>query len=130
LKTKGRGEHFTPLSQEEFNKLTQTAMDNNIPIGFDSCSQPKFINSIIGREDFKELETLSEPCESGLFSAYINSKGEFSPCSFTENTKGWEKGIKTDTCVDFLKDVWYNERTVKFRDKLLKNKRNCPIYNV
>jgi len=130
LKTKGRGKSFTPLSQEKFKKVVDYAMDNNIPIGFDSCGCNKFLESVKDRKDFKQLEMMSEPCESGLFSSYINSKGEFSPCSFCENTEGWESGIKVDTCVDFLKDVWYDDRTIKFRNMLLKNDRKCPIYNV
>ena len=43
--------------------------------------------------DFEKLKTFAEPCESTLFSSYIDVNGDFYPCSFAENTKGWETGI-------------------------------------
>ena len=130
LKTKGRGKSFTPLSQEKFKKLVTTALDNDIPIGFDSCSCHKFLDSVKDHDKFEQFEMLSEPCESACFSSYINTKGDFYPCSFAENQGEWKTGIKVDTCIDFLKDVWYNEKTIKFRNELLRNKRNCVIYDV
>lgn len=126
LKTKGRGKSFTPLSQDEFSEMVNFALDNNIPIGFDSCGANKFLESVKNRDNFKELEMLSEPCESTCFSAYINTNGNFYPCSFTE--KG--NGINVEKCDDFLKDVWYNVSTVNFRNKLLKNSRNCFEFKV
>jgi len=130
LKKKGRGKGFDILSQDKFKKIVQTAMNKNIPIGFDSCSCHKFLKSIEGSKNYSKLKMLSEPCESSLFSAYINVHGDFYPCSFTEGVVGWETGISVDTCNDFLKDVWYNKRTVKFRENLINNKRKCPIFEV
>ena len=130
LKQKGRGEHFNILPQKEFKKIVHTALKKDIPIGFDSCSCHKFLDSIKGIENYDKYEMLSEPCESGIFSAYINVFGDFFPCSFTEGTKGWETGIPVDTCVDFLKDIWYNERTKEFRERLFNNERKCPIFEV
>jgi len=130
LKTKGRGKGFTPLSQDKFKAMVTYAMDNNIPLGFDSCGCHKLLESIKDHENYKQYEMLSEPCESSLFSVYINVKGEFYPCSFTENTNGWKTGIPVDTCDNFLKDVWFNKRTVNFRDRLIENKRRCPVYDI
>jgi len=130
LKKKGRGETFDTLPQDKFNFLVNYALDNDVPFGFDSCSCHKFLESVKDHEDFKTFSILSEPCESGLFSAYVNVNAEFFPCSFTENTNGWETGIKIDNDTDFLKDIWYNSRTIRFRVKLLANGRNCPIYQI
>ena len=126
LKQKGRGKHFTRLPQEDFSKLVNYALDNGIPIGFDSCGCHKLLESVKERDNYKELEMLSEPCESAIFSQYINVLGNFYPCSFTENGNG----INVEKCDDFLKDVWYNISTVNFRNKLLENNRNCFEFNI
>lgn len=130
LKTKGRGDGFTPLSQDKFKELVDFAMDNNIPLGFDSCSCHKFLKSVKNRDNFKQLEMLSEPCESGLFSAYINSKGLAAPCSFMENQGEWVDGIRVDTCNDYLKDIWFHPKMNDFRKKLLDSKRNCFTFKI
>jgi len=72
-----------------------------------------------------------EPCESGLFSTYINVEGRFFPCSFSEGADDWKDGIDcTGDDFDFLKDVWFSDKVVEWRKKLLGNCRNCPIYEV
>lgn len=130
LKKKGRGVGHTRLSDEKFNKLVRFALESKIPIGFDSCGCHRFLQAIEGLPNYKELEMLSEPCESGLFSSYINVHGRFFPCSFTEGTEGWIDGIDVPGCSNFVVDVWNNERTKEFRQKLLMKNRNCPIYEV
>jgi MoaA/NifB/PqqE/SkfB family radical SAM enzyme len=65
-----------------------------------------------------------------VFSSYINVKGEFYPCSFTEGTEGWETGIDVSKVESFLKDVWHNERVVAWRTNLLGCGRSCPIYKI
>jgi hypothetical protein len=130
LKQKGRGETFKGISQEQFTDLVNLALSKKVPFGFDSCSANKFLKSVQGHKNFKSMEMMAEPCESSLFSAYINAASEFFPCSFTENTEGWEKGIDVLSCNDFVKDVWYHPRVEEFRKKLLDCKRNCPIYKI
>lgn len=130
LKKKGRGRGFTTLSQDKFKTLIDFALDNNIPIGFDSCSCHKFLASVADRDNYNELETLSEPCESTCFSAYINSGGNYFPCSFTEGQDDWKTGINVPNCGDFVKDVWNSDRSIVFRNNLLKNGRRCPVFEV
>lgn len=130
LKQKGRGKSFNPLDQESFKYLVDYALNFNIPIGFDSCSCNKFLNSIKDRDDYKELEMLSDPCESSCFSAYINCKGNFFPCSFAEGQDEWKEGISVTSCNDFIKDVWMNDKVKDFRNNLLNNNRNCPLFKV
>ncbi len=136
LKTKGRGEHFTPLSQEKFNTLVALCDELGVSYGFDSCSSIKYFKSL-SAEDYQKYSGYVQPCESTLESSYINVDGEFFPCSFTEGTQGWETGISVLNCNDFVEDVWNNPRTEEFRKKLMEtacgNKfscRECPIYRI
>lgn len=130
LKRKGRGTKYTPLSQEMFNNLVMTAMTNDIKFGFDSCSAHKFLTSVSKLPTYKYLEKMTEPCESTLFSSYIDVKGDFYPCSFCEKVDGWEEGLSVVDCENFLEDIWNHEKTEKFRNNLLRNDRNCPIYDL
>jgi hypothetical protein len=130
LKQKGRGINHNPLSKTDFQFLIDFCLENNISFGFDSCSAKKFENSIKGHEKEKEFLQLSEPCESGIFSFYINVDGKFFPCSFAEGERDWKKGIDCTVNINFLEDIWYNKRVKNFRKKLLKCNRHCPIYNI
>lgn len=133
LKCKGRGEHgFTPLSQERFNQLVEAAQKAGINYGFDSCGSSKFLNYLdkTNPPNKTQLQVSVEPCESGLFSTYVNVDGRYSPCSFCEGTPGWENGIDLTSIDNFTNDVWFSEKVKGWRQKLLENKRNCPIYNV
>lgn len=130
LKQKGRGKHFKRLSQEKFKEMVNFALDNNIPIGFDSCGANKLLKSIEG-ETLKRIEPFVEPCESfGLFSAYINCKNEYFPCSFAEGEGNWKEGINMLEIDDFLKEVWYNEKLNDDRKKSLSKNRECLIYKI
>jgi hypothetical protein len=132
LKKKGRGVNLTNLPQDKFAKIIDFALSNNIRIGFDSCSCHKFLAAIthLPENIRKQLETMAEPCESTCYSVYVDVEGKMYPCSFCEGINTWNDGIDMTIPRDFIKDIWYNERTVAFRDMLLKNKRNCPIYTI
>jgi len=130
LKKKGRGVTHEPLSKIKFEKLVNFALKNNIKIGFDSCGCNRFLESIKTHKDYKQFETYSEPCESTCFSIYLNVEGKVFPCSFCEKEKGWEKGIDIINCQNFVKDIWENQKIIKFREILLKNQRNCPIFKI
>lgn len=135
LKQKSRGEKFTRLSQEKFNTLVSFAMNNGVSIGFDSCSAPKFANAISDHPKRDQIMPLVEPCESTCFSLYINQRGEYYPCSFTE-TDRWEKGLDmTVDGFDFMRDIWHHSKTEEFRAKLLGSSepngiRHCPLYEI
>jgi len=139
LKPAGRGKSFTPLrSAAKYQKLVQTAMDKGVGIGFDSCSAPLFLKSVEDSENYEQYEMLAEPCESTLFSVYVDVRGRMFPCSFLEES-GFE-GIDVIEAEDFLRDVWYHPRTVKWREELLataKGKkclvsgcRQCPEFDI
>jgi hypothetical protein len=130
LKKKGRGKSFTSLNQEKFSKMVNFALKNNIPIGFDSCGAHKLMKSL-NKEDLSKIEPYIEPCESfGMFSAYINCKGEYFPCSFAEGEGEWKNGINMLKIDNFLKDVWFSNKLNKWRKISIDNNRNCPLFEV
>lgn len=135
LKQRGRGEHFHSVSDEQFKKLFDYAMEKGVGVGFDSCSVPKFIKAIADRPNKDELESLSESCESCMFSAYINTKGEFYPCSFMEGMGEWKQGIDLTKVNDFVEDVWNDNKVVEWRNKSIqclkcKGYNECQYFNV
>lgn len=143
VKPKGRAKHgtFSPISMEHLKVLMEYAELNNVQIGFDSCAAPKVLCSVKEHKNFQMFKTCIEPCESTLFSAYINVDGDFFPCSFTEGEEEWKEGISVKNCTDFLSDVWYNPKVVSFRKKLLSTEsievpncyspcRKCPVYKI
>lgn len=132
LKKKGRAviNSYNCLPQEKFNNLVNIAKENNISIGFDTCSAKKAME-VLG-DSFRSTVSF---CESTLESCYISCDGEYFPCSFMEGTEGWEKGIKVLECQspeDFINKVWNNPRTVEFRKNLLaiRGCRSCPYYEI
>jgi MoaA/NifB/PqqE/SkfB family radical SAM enzyme len=137
LKKKGRGKSFSPLNQEKFNFLLKKAFQKNIRIGFDSCSTFKFLKSVQHTPHIEWFKTIAEPCESSLFSAYINTGGKFFPCSFVEGEKLFPKGLDVISCRNFLEEIWYHPTTNRFRRLILnselKNKfccRMCPQFEI
>lgn len=134
LKKRGRGETHTSASLDQFKELVDFAMAQSIPIGFDSCSCGKFEESIRNHPNYKSLMIMSEPCESTLFSQYINVEGKFYSCSFCENSPSFPDGIDVVNCNDFVKDVWFHPKTVEWRNNLLTKRvggnLSCPVYEV
>lgn len=133
VKPKGRAKNnFNPLTHEQYKDLISYCFKNEINFGFDSCSAPKFENCIskmdLPKNKKRSFLTMSEPCESCLFSSYVNVHGDFYPCSFTEGEKDWGNGLSVLKCENFLKDIWYNKKVEKFRKTLLNNCRFCPTF--
>lgn len=134
LKQKGRGERHETVTPEEYKTLVDYCLEKGVSFGFDSCSAPSFLDAVKDNPSFEDYKTLTEDCESTLFSAYINERGVFYPCSFTEGEGSWKTGISVLES-DKFSEVWFNEKTNKFRRELLGNKdsngcRNCPVHIV
>jgi MoaA/NifB/PqqE/SkfB family radical SAM enzyme len=111
-----------------YKDLCKYCEDNNVRYGFDSCSAPLFESTLDKNDNRRQFV---EPCESGLFSSYINVDGNFYVCSFAEGEDNWKTGLNVLDCKnhqDFLDKVWHNPRLVKWRKRLLDNNRSCPIY--
>lgn len=141
LKPKGRGKNvslFRPLTQEKFDELITYAESFNVGFGMDSCTAGKFIRTIQDRPNKNEILNMIEPCESTKFSLYVNTEGKFFPCSFmdgevVEDGGDWTEGIDVVNCNNFLRDVWFNEKTLQFRQKCVectRNNRGCPHYSI
>lgn len=131
LKQKGRAKkNFTKLSLDKFKSLFEYAIENNINIGFDSCSAQKAFQSIKGTQYEERFSQFIEPCESTRMSIYADVNAKIYPCSFSPGIDGWEDGISMLTeDFDFMRDVWNNERTIQFRNKCIdcnKNGISCP----
>lgn len=134
VKPKGRAKgQFAPMSQSDMNAIITHCFDNHITFGCDSCSAPKCSTAVdvsnLSDKQKNIIQTNIEPCESDLFSCYVNVKGEFWHCSFAEN----EPNVKTISLLDvtdFVKDVWYSAPVENFRQRLLANGRHCPIHNI
>jgi len=131
LKPKERGQAYDILPTDDFVKLVNFCLKNEIPFGFDSCSAPRF-DKAVGLSDVsddmkKQLLMRSERCESGLFSAYIDSSGRYWHCSFGENRED-AYGIDVTKVKDFVKEVWLSEPMVEWRKKLFGLNRECPLY--
>lgn len=134
LKYKPKGTNagkFTQLTQEQYNQIFEKAMKLNINIGFDSCSCHSFLDSIKGKENYDELSKCAEPCESTLFSIYINSECKVFPCSFCEeenrNNLDWQHGMSLLE-TENLEDIWNSERFEQFRQALINSDRRCPMF--
>lgn len=116
LKPKGKRNTLTVPTMDDYRKVIKSAIDKKVGIGSDSCGSGALyrVYKELGLENM--VKDVVESCESfGLFSSYINVKGEYFPCSFTENEGEWEQGIDVVNCEDFLSDVWFNEKLEKYR---------------
>ena len=135
-KPKGRGKKndYSPVSFKEFKLLIDSALERKIRMGFDSCSAPFFLKSVLDNGDFEIYKTYAESCESSRFSAYINVEGRYWHCSFTEDEPGWE-GIDVLNNEDFLKNVWFSPETIRFRENVISQNHSiasdcytCPTF--
>ena len=135
LKQKGRGEQFQIVKGENFERLIDEFFEEKIRFGMDSCSATKFLKYLKKHQELSDLETMVEPCESTLFSCYINYQGFYYPCSFMEGEGNWKSGIDLNTVKDFEKEVWNHEKVVAFRNFAIKKIKqhgcnSCSYYEV
>ena len=130
LKQKGRGKGFDCASSKQFKGMIDLLLESGISFGFDSCSCGNWLDAVKDHPNYNQFFQMSDPCESSCMSVYIDTHGDYYPCSFCENEKEWQTGISVLDCEDFIQDVWFHERTKAFRSKLLWNGRNCPMYNL
>lgn len=135
LKEKGRSiGKYHKLSQEKFDVLFKFAIDNNIGFGFDSCSAAKALNFVDRYPEYDYMRTYIEPCEAGgKYSSYLNVNSDYFPCSFSEGHDEWKTGLSVLNCENFMKDIWFNEKTRKFGEGVKKCREcniGCSIYDV
>lgn len=130
LKPKGTRNTLVTAEQEDYKRLIDTCLERDIHFGFDSCAAHNFLKAVRGTKREKEFRVLTEPCESSLFSCYINVEGKYFPCSFSEGTGNWKEGLDVVDCKDFIEDIWNHPKTLRFRSDLLARCRECPLFNI
>lgn len=128
LKNKGRGINLTPATYDEFVSIVDPALKASVPLGFDSCSAPKFVKYIAHHrpQDVWMLQMV-EPCESTLFSIYVDVEGNAWPCSFCE---GELEPVSVLEAEDFMRDVWNSRPFTSFRAQLKESGRQCPVFEL
>lgn len=137
LKPKGDRNKYTAINGlEDYKRLLIYAQNKGITVGFDSCSGPAALKVL----DDSAISQV-DPCESGIFSFFVDVDAKAFPCSFSPGTPGWREGIDILSCNDFVKDVWFGQRISEWRKNLLgssqscacdkkKHCRSCPIYDI
>jgi len=122
LKPKGNRNQFHMITDtNKIRILTQKAMDLGVRFGADSCSAPALFRAIGHQVSIESIE----PCESTLFSIYVDVNGKLYPCSFCAGEPGWEDGIDLLQTDNFLRDVWFGERLTQWRHQLLNTTSTC-----
>jgi MoaA/NifB/PqqE/SkfB family radical SAM enzyme len=135
LHNKGKGNskinNFHCLSDESYTNLISLCIHDKVRFGMDSCGANRFLKFAknYDKDFYESVEGMVDPCESGLFSAYINVLGEYFPCSFMEGERDWKEGIKVLDYDSFLQ-VWESPRVEAWRSELHKCGRNCPRFKV
>ena len=135
LKQKGRGEQFHIVKEEDFEWLMDKFFEKKVRFGMDSCSATKFLKYLKKHPERGDLKSMVEPCESTLFSCYINYQGIYYPCSFMEGEGNWKEGIDLNKVKNFEKEVWNHEKVLAFRNAAIKKIEHhgcnsCPYYEV
>lgn len=124
LKPKGDRNQLTSVDElHQVKALFNHARGAEVQFGMDSCSAPNLLKATED-ENLFSIESV-EPCESTLFSLYINVDGDAFPCSFTEGQLGWEKGIPILEQDSFLGGVWFDKKLTAWRKKILASSQEC-----
>lgn len=129
LKQKGFGHSMQPVPFKEFKVFANHILDEGYRFGFDSCTANKFLRAIKQNNKYESIKDNIEPCESGLFSSYVNAQGEFYACSFVEGVDYWKDGVSVLQSNNFL-EIWNSDKVVKWRETLHKCNRSCPVFSV
>ncbi len=132
LKPKERGQAFDVLPTEEFVKLVNYCLENGVRFGFDSCSCCRFLEAVNTNKTLSDdvktrLLECAEPCESGLFSAYVDAAGKYWHCSFGENRDD-AGGVDLTKTKNFVEEVWLSKEMNSWRETLKGFDRECPLY--
>jgi len=130
FKDKAQTYAMEPISSSYYRDVIDYCIKSGINFGFDSCSAQAFEAAIEESPQRREqLLQCAEPCESMMFSAYIDVNARLYACSFLENKGMWYQGINVLNHDDFM-DIWNCEQVGQWRKKLLANERGCPEYRI
>ena len=129
FKDKANTHCMEPISSSYYREVIDYCMDAEINFGFDSCSAKAYLEAIKDHPDRERLANYVEPCESMMFSAYIDVNAKLYACSFLENRGMWLDGIDVLEYNNFM-DVWNCTKVQEWRKVLLKTERGCPEYRI
>lgn len=129
FKDKGCTGCFQPVTLDAYREVIAYCDEYGTRYGFDSCSAHTYLRAIEGHPNADQLEQCVEPCESGLFSIYINVFGHVSACSFCEGMDMWADGIDVMSYDTFV-DLWNCDKMKAWRQRILDNDRECPFYQI
>jgi len=140
LRGRAKKNDFHLLSQDKYDTIALKALySEKISVGMDSCSAFKTLEAYKDEPKYDQIYQSVEPCESSIYSTYINTDGEYFPCSFSEGldhgekSGNWVKGISVLECEDFVKDVWFSGKTRKFADEVNACRscgKSCSIFEI
>lgn len=129
IKPKGRACHMDcTVNKDIYRELVNFCLNNNISFGFDSCSATPVMD-VLKEIGMDELCDSAEPCESGLFSSYINVKGQYWNCSFAEGLTNFIQPINV-LDYEYVTDWWNGTELDKVRNNESPACKSCPIYNL
>lgn len=114
----------TPISGDNLKSLLRSIKSKHVGLGVSPC----LINKVIKLcQDDQEwlVNTLldQEQCEAGLFKGFVNTEGLFWACPYMEFEVA---GIKIDE--KFLDNTWNGDYISEWRDTLVRNNRECPVF--
>ena len=137
LKQKGRGSSFHRMNESSRKEILSYCLDNDVKFGMDSCGANFFLDLLKERKEEKRYLKFIEPCESLLYSIYVNVEGKVFPCSFMEGEGEWSEGIDLlDSSIEcFRKEVWENEKVISWRRNAIKKMKeigcnSCPYFTI
>ena len=129
IKPKGRASKMDcKVPMEIYDELVSYCLEKNIRFGFDSCSATP-VMEVLKQKGREDLCNNCETCESGLLSGYINVKGEYWNCSFTE---GLSDFIKPINVLDYNStiDWWNGPELQKVRNYPNPACKSCPVFDL
>ena len=112
---------YTNPYKHQVEEIIFLSKVTRIALGFDSCSAANIVELYP-----PYVKKYIEPCESTLFSIYIDVYGMAHPCSFATHSGGIDMTVP----ISFIRDVWESKIFGSFRRALLHNRRACPIYDL
>lgn len=117
-------ETVTKMTEKKCQEIADDMYEDNV--GMDEQIAKEIADE---KKKLQDMLMLIEPCESGLFSSYVNVKGNYYPCSFYEQLPEAEHFVVPGN--DF-ESHWSNQcsQMNDWRHKLRSSKRSCPIYAV
>lgn len=129
FKDKAKTCAMAPINSSYYREVIDYCLNAKINFGFDSCSAKCFAKAIEDHPQREALNSCAEPCESMMFSAYIDVNARLYACSFLEKRGMWLDGIDVLEYNDFM-EIWNSPKVQEWRQILLENNRGCPEYSI